>query len=358
MKTQLFYKQKPVFGIDIGHGAIKVVQLERSPKGRITVGGYGYASYDPSAIDNQGVIIDTETVAHTAYQLIEDHIIGSIFSNRAMATIPSARTFTRILRLPDMLDSELEGAVRSEAEQYIPVALDELYLDYEVTKPSTKKGADLEVFMVASPAGVVDSYMKVFSALGLEVAAIEPSLSAVTRSVNQSKLVKKVALVIDFGSRSSDMSIIEGNTIHVTGTTKQGGDNLTEQLVKKLGITKRQAFHGKARYGIKQTSKQGREIYTHARPILDNLVTEIKKLQRYYKRHNEKDDIEKIILLGGGANLPGLDEFLSKQTSMDTVLFDPWHEIDSGSLQAPNTLETTLYATAVGSALLGVGVAE
>ncbi len=355
MKTPLFYKQKPIFGIDIGHGAVKIVQLEETAKGRTVIGGYGYAPYDPSAIDRQGIIIDIETIAKSAHQLIEKHLVGSIYSDRVTATIPSAHTFTRILRLPNMLNSELESAVRSEAEQYIPVALEELYLDYEITSTSAKKEGTLEVLMVASPAAIVDSYLEVFSALGLEVAAIEPSLSAVTRSVNQSKLVKDVALVIDFGSRSSDMSIFEGNTIHVTGTTKQGGDDLTEQLVKKLGITKRQAFHGKARYGITQTTKQGREIYTHARPILDGLVTEIKKLQRYYKRRNEKNNIEKLILLGGGANLPGLDEFLSKQTGMEVVLFDPWHEIDAGSLQGPNALENTIYTTAVGSALLGVG---
>ena len=254
MKTPLFYKQKPVFGIDIGHGAVKVVQLDQTAKGKASVGGYGYAAFDPSAIDRAGLIIDVETIARAAHQLIEEHLIGSIYSDRITATIPSARTFTRVLRLPEMHETELEGAVRSEAEQYIPVPLDELYLDYEVTKSATKKDTDLEVLMVASPAGIVDSYMKVFSAMGVEVAAIEPSLSAVTRSVNQSKLVKDVALVIDFGSRSSDMSIFEGTSIRVTGTTKQGGDDLTEQLVKKLGITKRQAFHGKARYGIKQTS--------------------------------------------------------------------------------------------------------
>jgi type IV pilus assembly protein PilM len=356
MKTSLFYKPKTVFGIDIGHGAVKVVQLDRNTKGNISVGGYGYAAFDPSAIDKQGLIVDVESVARAGHQLIEEHMIGTIYSDRVTATIPSARTFTRVLKLPAMRDNELEGAVHAEAEQYIPVPLDQLYLDYEITKKSTKDDAEVEVLMVASPAGIVDSYMQVFSALGVEVAAIEPSLSAVTRSVNQSKLVKDVALVIDFGSRSSDMSIFEGTTIKVTGTTKQGGDDLTEQLVKKLGITKRQAFHGKARYGIKQTSKQGREIYTHARPILDGLVTEIKKLQRYYKRHNEKNNIEKIILLGGGANMPGLDEFLSKQTGMDVTLFDPWREIDMGSLQAPNALETTLYTTSVGSALLGAGV--
>jgi len=353
MKPPLFYKQKPIFGIDIGHGAVKVVQLFDDKKHQKTVGGYGYAMFDASAIDKQGVVVDVETIARAAYQLIEKNLIGSVQTDRVVATIPSARTFTRIVRLPAMADSELESAVRSEAEQYIPVPLDELYLDYEVAHFNKGKDETQEVLMVATPSAIIDSYLTVFSALGIEVAAIEPSLAAVVRAVSHSSKKKTGAVVIDFGSRSSDMSIFDGTTVRVTGTTKQGGEDLTEVLVKKLNITKRQAFHGKARYGINQNTKQGREIYTHARPMLDTMVTEIKKLLRYYKRIEEsKQDIDQIILIGGGANLPGLDEFIAKQTGLTVSLCDPWVNISMGTLQGPNNVEKTLYTTAIGSALL------
>jgi len=349
MKTPLFYKSKPTFGIDIGHGVVKVVQLEKNIKSNDKLIGYGYYSFSPAAIDEHGVITDIEAVAKATYQLIQTHMVGSIMTNRIAATIPSARTFTRILKLPPINDDDLEKAVRAEAEQYIPVPIADLYIDYELTKHGEKEN---EVLMVATPRPVIDSYLQVFKALGLEVAAIEPSLTAVTRAISQSQTVDESVMVVDFGSLSSDLSIFDGSNVRVTGTARQGGDDLTDQLVKKLGITKRQAFHGKVRYGIKQDTKQGREIYTHAKPILENLVTEIKKLVRYYKRLDDSGDISAILLLGGGANLPGLDDFISKQTGMKVVLSNPWSKIDVGDLQAPNPVETALYTTAVGSALL------
>lgn len=349
MKTPLFYKPKPVFGIDIGHGVVKVVQLNKTNKGKTGLGGYGYYSFPSSAIDNQGVITDIESVAKAAHTLIEKHMVGAIMTDRITATIPSARTFTRILTLPPISDDDLEKAVYAEAEQYIPVPIEDLYIDYELTKKGEKEN---EVLIVATPKQVVDSYLRVFDALGLEVSAIEPSLTAITRAISQAQPVDGSVLVVDFGSLSSDLSIFDGRNVRVTGTSRQGGDDLTSQLVAKLNITKRQAFHGKARYGIKQNTKQGREIYTHAKPILENLVTEIKKLIRYYKRLDDSRDIDAILLLGGGANLPGLDEFIAKQTGMKVLPCNPWSKIQIGDLQAPNPVETALYTTAVGSALL------
>ena len=354
MKTPLFFKQKPVFGIDIGRGTVKVAQLELG-SGAPQLIGYGFSSFDPAAFDDKGVIIDVETVAKSTFQLITEHMIGGIGTDRVVATVPSSRSYRRILSLPKMEPAELDGAVRLEAEQYVPIPLDELYIDYEVMAASDNKKDDTqEVYMVAIPSAVIDSYLEVFSALDLEVAAIEPSRSASIRSIAHAHPIENTSIIVDFGSRSSDLSIYDGKTIRVTGTAKRGGEDITETLVQKLGITKRQAFHGKARYGINQDTKQGKEIFTHSKPILDDLVSEIKRMNRYYKGRDEGNaDIQNLIMIGGGANLPGLEDYLAKQTKMQAVLANPWTNIETGSLQEPNKLETTLYTNVIGNALIG-----
>ena len=353
MKIPLFYKQKPTFGIDIGRGSIKMVQLlaiNNTP----TLIGYGFTSFDPSVMDDRGMITDVEAVAKAAKQLADEQLIGGLVSNSVVATVPSAFSYTRTLQLPKMEKKELDGAVRLEAEQYIPVAIDELYIDYEVEAATSDDSQSQDVFMVAIPNYIVDSYLEVFAALGLEVSAIEPSLSAIVRSVSQSLELKDTVMVIDLGSRSSDLSVYDGKTIRVTGTTKKGGEDITDTLIENLNITKRQAFHGKARYGINPDSKQGREILKHSQPILDDLILEIKKMQRYYQgRNNSNDKIGEIIILGGGANMPGLNEFIQKQTDLKVTSFDPWRHIDMGNLQAPNKLETTLFTNVIGNALVG-----
>ncbi len=353
MKIPLFYKQKPTFGIDIGRGSIKIVQLLETD-GEPTLVGYGYISFDPHVMDDKGMITDIEAVAKAGKLLADEQLVGGLVSNSVVATVPSAFSYTRTLQLPKMAKSELDGAVRLEAEQYIPVPIDDLYIDYEIAESDDENSTSQDIFMVAIPSYIVDSYMNVFSALGLEVSAIEPSLSAIVRCVSQALELKSTVMVIDLGSRSSDLSVYDGKTIRVTGTTKKGGEDITDNLIEKLKITKRQAFHGKARYGIQQDSKQGREILKHSQPILDDLVFEIKKMQRYYLgRNTSNDTIEEIIILGGGANMPGLNEFIQKETKLKVTSFDPWRNIDMGNLQAPNKLETTLFTNVIGNALVG-----
>jgi len=90
-------------------------------------------------------------------------------------------------------------------------------------------------------------------------------------------------------------------------------------------------------------------------PVLDGLIHEVKKIERYYSSRASGGDktIENMIILGGGANLPGLDAYLSKESGLTTTICNPWKNIDFNQLQEPHSIETTSFTTAVGLALAG-----
>lgn len=356
MNTGLFYKSKPVFGFDIGHGTIKVAQFSPARNGML-VQGYGFATFDAKAIKD-GVIENLEVVAQSAHGLLTNSMIGAITTNRAALSLPVSQSFTKILELPKLKKHELDDAVNHQVEQYVPVPFDQLYIDYEITNRSFKDEESgevkQEVVMVAAKKTIVDSYLKLFEVLGLEIELIETTTSAIMRAVRFSQDSNKPVVVIDFGSKSCDLTVYDEN-IRVTSTVDVGGESVTSALVKGLGISEKEAYAIKSKYGL-GPSKQQQAINKALEPILKQIVSEINKVIRYHdERSKGAQKIDQIVTIGGGSNMPGLREYIAKQTKLETLAYDPWKKIDFGSLQRPHPQEAFLYTTATGSALWNPG---
>ena len=345
-----FYIDKPVFGFDVGHNSLKVLQIEAalSKKKLDRVVGYGAIEFKAGAIKN-GVIIDPEEVARQAYKLITSGLVGHITTKRVACALPAAFTYSRVVSLPAMDKKDIADAVRLEAEQSIPVPIDQLYLDYEIIRSAAD--GQSEILMVAAPKTMVDSYMQLFGLLDLEVALLETTINSVTRITTHSDRTGVPTLIIDFGSISSDLAVFD-QTIRVTGTADWGGETLTQEIARTFKVNDRQAYTIKTRYGLNVGKKQS-EIQSALNPVLERLKSEIKRMTRFYaERTSNKAAIQQIIILGGGANLPGMSTYLTDKLRVPTRLLNPWQNLNFGGLQPPHKLETTLYTTAAGLSLI------
>lgn len=346
MNKILLYKDKPVFGLDIGFSSLKIMQIERAGKKRV-VSGYGVTNFDAGAIVD-GVIKDPEAVAKAAYELFTKNIVGDITSHRAVIALPAVRTFNRTMQLPKLNRKELSEAIQLEAEQYIPMPLDSLYLDYEVIN-RTAEG--VELLVVATPKAIVDSYITLLRLLGLEAAAIETTISSGIRLFVQAEDSSVPTVLIDFGSVSSDISIYD-QTLVVTGTVPGGGDSFTTLIADTLNVTKPEAHVIKTKYGLGVSKKQ-KEINDSLSPLLEQHLKEIRRMIRYYEeRTSGGRKIEQVVTLGGGANMPGLSEHLTNQLRLPVRMCNPWQKLDFGGLQPPSSIEKTMYVTVAGLALI------
>lgn len=350
-KTPNFYHDKPLFGLEIGHGSMKVMQVAAAPtqtgvKSQSRLIGYGATTFD-TASQKDGVIVQPEIVAKAAHELFRYHLVGDITTKRVAIAIPAYRTFTRSLRLPTLKAKELDEAVQLEAEQYIPLPLEELYLDYEIV--GEIDGAT-ELFAVATPRTIVDSYLDLANILGLEAILIEPTLGSLGRLFSMDSQSDVPAIIINLGSVSSDISIYDRQML-ITGTVKGGGEDFTRSIQDKLGVTQREAAVIKTRYGLSVSKKQS-EIKTALEPILKEIVKEIRRMVRYYsERYGAKRSIEQVITLGGGANMPGLDEYLTEALHLAVRHSDPWQYLNYKGLQPPAASDRPMYSTAAGLSL-------
>lgn len=353
VKTPNFFRAKPLFGLDIGNGSLKVMQVHsdyhesKAVHGKAPrLVGYGTANFDKTAIQD-GVIVQPEVIAKAMQGLFKKHLIGDVTSRRVAMTIPAYRTFTRAIQLPELKPQELTDAISLEAEQYIPLPLEELYLDYQ--KVGHVKDQQ-EVLAVAVPRKIVDSYLDLARIAGLEVVLIETTMGASARLFSQDSQSDVPTVIIDFGSLSSDISIYS-QTIVAASTVPGGGQIFTDSITEKLGVTAEEAGIIKTKYGLGRSKRQA-EIQEALEPILAQIVREIRRMVRYYEeRYSDAKPIAQIITLGGGANMPGLSEYLINALRLAVRHCDPWQYFNYKGLQLPTDADKPMYATAAGLSL-------
>lgn len=346
MNSALLYKDKPLFGLDIGFSNLKVMQVGQHGKKRI-VAGYGVTTFDPSAIKD-GVIIEPEIIAKATKELFEHNLIGDITTRRVAIAIPAARTYNRTVQLPKLSKKELRDAIKAEAEQYIPIPIDQLHIDYDIV---TDNEDGTEVLISAAPSKVVNSYMQLMDMLGLEVAALETTIGAGSRLFVQAEASDVPTVLIDFGSISSDITIYDKALI-VTGTVPGGGDTFTKLISNTLGVNHQEAHVIKTKYGLGLSKKQ-KEITEGLTPALEQLLKEIRRMIRYYEeRSSTERKISQVVTMGGGANMPGLSEFMTSHLRLPVRMCDPWQKLEFGDLQPPNAIEKSMYVTVAGLSLM------
>ncbi len=357
-KIPNFFHDKPLFGLDIGHGSLKVMQLglaEQPAKpggkaGRTKVIGYGFTHFDKKAQED-GVVTKPEIIAEAALTLFKKNLSGDITTDRVAIAIPAYRTFTRSVQLPNLQPKEMKDAIELDAEQYISMPLEELYLDYEIVRQSADA---TELFVVAVPKAIVDSYLGLAQMMGLEAVLIEPTLSSSGRLFATSTNSGEPTFIIDFGSESSDISIFDGHVL-VTGTVQGGGEIFTNTIKDKLDVTADAAALIKTRYGL-GASKRQHEIKEALEPVLAQIVKEIRRMLRYYEeRYGTERPIKQIVTLGGGANMPGLSEYFTESLRMAVRHTDPWQYFEYKGMQPPDQADRPMYATVAGLSMVRPG---
>ncbi len=347
--TIYFYKDHPLFGLDIGFNSIKVMQLEKKNKANYEVSAYGVADFDPRAI-KQGVIVDYESVAAPIQALFGSSLTGSITTRRAVFSVPAAYTFSRVITLPKEIEKkDMDEAVITETQQYLPTPLEELYTDYSIVGVDKN---ETRILTVAVSRRIIGSYLKLAELLGLEVVAMEPTTAASNRLFGYTDIHKVPTVLIDFGSISTDITIYD-NSLVVTGTLSGGGDQYTAAIQQALNVTAEEAHTIKTKYGL-NVSKRQSEIRKALKPSMEELSKEIRRMVRYYEERasDEHKKIGQVATLGGGANIPGLSDYLTDLLRLPVRTCDPWHHLQFKNIPEPPEEQKSLYITTAGLGLV------
>ncbi len=347
--SKLFYKDKPIAGLDISTTGIKIMSVD--PK-KWLVNGYGSLDLEPQkvkeALEKEGNTYLTDNIK----LLLAEKLTGSIQTNQVTVAVPTARSFSRTFTLPIATEKSLKDAVILEADQYIPIPSTSLYIDYQVIE-RTKK--EITVLMSAVTRTVIDNVVAAIEAAGLQPILIEPSISSVGRVLTATEEGSLPTVIVDIGPTSTDIAILDRGTIRVTGGLAIGGNTFTLDIAKKLNVALENAHQLKVLNGLSAGPRQ-QKLSGALEPSLQRILSEIKKVMRYYdERISDTRKLEQLLVVGSGSNVPGIGEYFTDKLVMPARVASPWQKLDFGKLQEPPKQFRSRYITVAGLAGINPG---
>ncbi len=344
--AKLFYRDKPLFGLDISHTGIKAMAID--PK-KWLVQGYGSIDLEPLKVKESLEASAKTYLSDNIKLLVSEKIIGKLDTNRVVVSIPTARSFSRTFTLPLSAEKNLDEAVQLEAEQYIPIPLENLYLDYEIVERNKK---ELTILMSAVTKVVIDNVIASVRSAGLEPILIEPSICSVGRVMTETERGDLPTIIVDIGPASTDIAVLDRGTIRVTGGLSVGGNTFTLDIAKKMNVALENAHQLKVLNGLNAGPRQ-QKLTAALTPSLERILAEVKKVIRYYdERVSNGRKLEQLLVVGSGSNLPGIGEYFTNALIMPARVASPWQRLDFGKTQEPPKQFRPRYITVAGTSIL------
>lgn len=357
-----FLTLKPAaFGLDISDLSLKIIKLKK--KGRfLSLASFGETKVKPGIIE-KGEIKDEKALAKIIKKAVAEVKGEKLKTKYVIASLPEEKAFLQVIQLPIMEKEEVKKAVYFEAENYIPLPIDKVYLDSQVVPQTTSSSGHLNVLIAAFPKEMIDPYVSSLKMAGLKPLALEIESQAVSRALIKKGISSEPLLLIDLGANRTSFIIFSGRSLRFTTTVSVSSQKFTETISKYLKVDFKKAETLKIQYGIQDDVTSSKVLEALADTLI-NLVKQIKKYLNYYQTHSihehlppDSRKVAKILLCGGGVNLKGLADLLSLELRLPVELGNPWVNILPQSQKEVPALphsESLRYTTALGLALRGI----
>ncbi len=348
---RIFNSKKPsAWGLDIGEKQLKLVALIPDAS------SYRLTHYNTIDLDEneivKGEVSDSDKLTEKIQKLIANATGEKRLKTQFVhACIPDTQTFVKLIDIPDMTDEEIPEAIKWASEHHIPLAADDMYLDWQIVHhdPQNKK---ITVLIGAVPKTTTDKYTQAIKNADLVPMSLDVEATAIIRALEPSFTTKEKAgsAILDLGQTHTSLIVIAHETIQFISNIPFSGDEATNLLTEKLNITTQEAEKAKKICGLDNP-----ECEDALKKILnDKLNTTVKKIKaafEYYENESKNPiKIQNIILSGGGAYMSGLSNFLEKELDIKITLGQPEKHISNSSEQFPVN-SSLKYATAIGLAL-------
>ncbi len=355
------YRKDYIIGLDIGSSSIKLAQFLKIQDGlRLVKVDLEEARYTK---DEAGLEKEIQDLLKEMVKRLD------IKNSKFIVAINCPKTSIKKLVAPYMPRGELRDAIRLAAKNYFPFPLEEALVDFEVLGEILEKGIrKYQVLVATSPKKTVDKYLSLLASVGIKPASFIPipyALRELVQSVSPKEAETRCFLEI--GMRHTEFSIFRGKGLVFSRKIPVAGNDLTKAMTEVLlsdrGRTElswEEAEKIKRALGIPDESKSeviaGKistlQMMSMIRVSLEQLVSEIDRCFDYYREDREGSKIDSIVLLGGGASLKGLADFLSRELGIEVRLGNPLEglKIESGAMQDGFSARHRL-ALAIGAAL-------
>jgi type IV pilus assembly protein PilM len=322
-------QKQPLIGLDITTSSIKLIELVAAGKG-FRVESYAAEPTPVNAI-NEKVIVDSDAVGEAISRAVK----RSGTRNRGVAiAISGDAAITKIIQMPaNLSESEMEGQVAMQADQYIPFPMEEVSFDYEIVGPSAKDPGALDVLLVATRTENVDQRVAAVQSAGLvarlvdvEAFALENACHLMTHQMPDGGKDRRVA-VVDFGASTTTFSVLHDLRVVYTRDFAFGGQQLTEEIMRTYGLSLEDAGRAKKEGGL--PGNYGPEVLD---TFIDDMTQQVSRsLQFFLASGSGRAQPDQILVCGGCANIPGVADVIASRVGIPTEIGDPLGQMKIGS---------------------------
>jgi type IV pilus assembly protein PilM len=344
-------KKGSLIGLDITTSSVKLIELQRSGR-EYLVEAYA-AEPTPASSINEKAIVDAEAVGEAIRRAVKRS--GTRAKEVAIA-ISGDAAITKVIQMPKNLnESDMEGQVELQADQYIPFPMEEVSFDFEVVGESARDPDMLDILLVATRTENVEQRNAAVQAAGLsarvvdvEAFAVENACQLLTHQMTDAGADRYVAIV-DFGASTTTFSVLHDLRVIYTRDFAFGGQQLTEEIMRTYGLSMEDAGRAKKEGGL--PSNYQPEVLD---AFMDDMSQQVSRsLQFFLASGSGREQPDQILICGGCANIPGVADVIGSHVGIATEIGDPLGQMKISSrakAQGVNR-DATALLTACGLAL-------
>ncbi len=312
-------KKKKIVAFDMGSSRIKVVE-GMYYKGQLNIDKYITMRTPKDAIID-GEIKKSEELYIRLGELLREKGIKAKY---AICTTNSTLIINREILIPKVEEEEMETVVRYEIQQYLPINLEDYILQVTIlNEEEINDVRKLNVRVIAYPEKIAMRYYELLTRLKLKPYALDVNYNAINKFINcvdkhnqnEYNLEDSIAL-IDIGASFIDVNICKNGQLNFTRMIKAGGSDIDKLLLEGYEININEIENFK----INQIdlSKEVDPVNIQMKEVVDEWIEKIEKIIQFYKNKNMGEEINNIVVFGGGSKLKGIDEYMTRKLGICT----------------------------------------
>ncbi len=354
----------PLVGLDIGSSSIKMVMVKPSGKGWALV-NYAVQEVSEEAVEDIDPDLKPSVLSEGLKKLFKEKKVST---KSVVTAVSGDNVITRYIKLPFMTRDELKNVISYEAEQHIPLPIDQVVIDFyilgEVEEDGQKK---LEVLLVAAKEEMIDDHLGILKNAKLKSKVIDVDSCAMVNAYEANYGVEpgQTVALINIGAKITTINVIEDGVSHLTRDFSVAGNQFTKEIQREFNLSFAQAEELKRQQGAvtiesdeimltRMPDKDDRSmrISEAVTPVLNKLLSEFRRSFDFYENSMKKRPVSKVVLSGGGARLRNIEKFFADKLGVPCEIGDPFKALD-----IPRSMDMDTLKAQGPSLMVGLGLA-
>jgi len=313
-----FGKKDHLIGLDIGSRSIKVAEIVET-KSDTTLKNFGSIDIAHGAIE-EGAINDPGAVSESLQQLLKSY---GIKETNAAVSIGGYSVIVKKIIVQSMAEEQLQETIHFEAEQYIPFDISDVNLDFQILGESESNPNQMNVILVAAKKEMVDDYINLVNLAGLNPCIIDVEAFALQNSfeANYDIQDENIAL-IDIGASKTSLNILKNTASVFMRDVSLGCGQINQKIMSLIECSFEQAE--KLKFGNQSDSLSADDLKGIVSSVVADWCTEIRRALDFFYSTYPEDQIKRIVLSGGGANIAEFRELLASEASAEVEIINPF----------------------------------